>query len=575
MKKNIIKIIGGVILLSGFAACTDSWNDHYEINPNTVQKSLWEQIKADPELSDFAEILDSAYYYTAVDKRSSMKYSELLAQNSKYTVWAPKNNTFNKEYWLKLCHDDPYNMQQRFIKNHVSLFSKAIGGSEIDSMTMLNGKMYLLDNSVPQLKDAQIEKTIGAKNGIVYVLNDTVPFLSNLYEYISQSTVAPKLTAYFDRYDTTYFDANQSTQGPIIDGSVTYVDSVTYTYNNLFSFGFDDNGNTRYGLNAQLNSEDSLYVMVIPTDAAWNEATIQIAPYFKYLSEYANKVEENGNNIKVNGDSIQQAQTEMAIVNNLAFSLNTQGKNLAGFHQKDSVVTTTDVKIPYNVNLFGGNKDNYVALSNGYAYVVDHFAYRPADSYMPDIEVEGESMGYIAWNDYMKDIMGEEEDARKLCVSEMISSSQLNDSILGTVSEDGYLRTIKPTPNAGTAVSYCLPDVLSGTYDVKIVMLPNNIMNKNLKVGTPTKFVATLTYYEENGDEKTVEAEESYYENNVGKVDTITLWHDFKFPIAYKGISKAYPILSVESIATRNEMNRGTYINEMYIDQIILVSKEE
>lgn len=575
MKSINKNIIGGVLLLSSLSACTDNWNEHYDISPNTIQQSLWEQIKADPQLSDFAEILDSAYYYTAENKRSSMKYSELLNQNSKYTVWAPKNNTFNKEYWLKACKDDPYNMQQHFIKNHISLFSKAIGGSEIDSMTMLNGKMYLLDNSVPQLKDSQIEKTIGAKNGIVYVLNDTVPFLNNLYEYIRQSTRAPKLAAYFNKYDTTYFDANQSTQGPIIDGQVTYVDSVTYTYNNLFSYSFDENGNTRYGLNAQLNNEDSLYVMIIPTDAAWSEAENQISPYFKYLPEYTNKVEENGSNTKVNNDSIQKAQTEMAIVNNLAFSLNTQGKDLTGFHQKDSLVTTTEIKLPYDINLFGGNKDNYVSLSNGYAYVVDHFAYKPADSYKPDIDLEGESTGYIAWYDYMESVMGEEEDARKLCISEKISSSQLNTNIQGTVSEDGYLRTIKPSPNGGTAVSYCLPDVLSGTYDIKVVMLPNNIMNQNLKVGTPTKFIAQLTYYEENGKEETIEAEESYYTNNVEKVDTITLWKDFKFPIAYKGISKAYPILSIESIATRNEMNKGTYINEMYIDQIILVSKEE
>lgn len=561
-----------MILLGGLSACTDNWNEHYEVNQTTAQLSLWEQIEANPELSDFAELLDSAYYYTSATKRSSMKYSELLDQNSKYTVWAPKNNTFDKEYWLKECSKDPYNMQQRFLKNHISLFSKAIGGAEIDSMTMLNGKMYLLDNSVPQLKDSEITKTIGARNGIIYVLSDTVPFLSNVYEYIQSSTETPKLTAYFERYDTTFFDANLSTQGPIIDGQVTYVDSVTYTTNNLFASAFDDNGNIRYGVGVPLNSEDSLYVMVLPTDQAWNEAESIIKPYFNYLSEYENKVEKDGKNTKVNKDSMQVVQTEMSIVNNLIFSLNTQGGDLERFHQKDSIVTTTRVKMPYDVALFGGDKSNYISLSNGFAYLVDHFAYQPANSFKPDIEIEAESTGYIAWNDYMQSLMGEEEEARKLCITQSVVKSQLNDSIKGKVSGDSYIFIDKPTSRSGAIVSYCLPDVLSGTYDIKVVMLPNNIMNKYIQKGTPTLFYAQLSYYDEAGSEQLfpVDIYEKEFINDVSKVDTITLFENFKFPVAYKGISNAYPILSLESIDYNSK-----YLSEMYIDKIILVSKDE
>lgn len=571
MKKMNKYLISSVMLLGGLTACTDNWNEHYNIDQATVQRTLWEQIEADPELSDFAEILDSAYYYTSPTKRSSMKYSELLSQNSKYTVWAPKNNTFDKEYWLKECKNDPYNMQQRFIKNHMNLFSKAIGGAEIDSMTMLNGKMYLLDNSIPKLKDSEITKTIGARNGIIYVISDTVPFLSNVYEYIQLSTETPQLTAYFEDYDTTYFDANLSTQGPIIDGQVTYVDSVTYTTNNLFSYAFDDNGNTRNGVGAPLNSEDSLYVMVLPTDDAWKEAESIIKPYFNYLTEYKNKVDKEGKNTMVNKDSMQVAQTEMSIVNNLVFSVNTQGGDLESFHKRDSIVTTTHVKMPYAVSLFGGNKDNYIPLSNGYAYLVDHFAYQPANSFKPDIELEGESKGYIAWYDYMSSLMGTKEEADPKCVTQNVVKSQLNDTIKGTISGDSYIVIKQPTKYDPAIVSYCLPDVLSGTYDIKVVMLPNNIMNKNAQ-GKQTLFYAQLSYYDENGKEQTFPRNlyEKEFKNNLSQVDTIPLFENFKFPVAYKGVSKAYPILSLESTEGSDFVS-----GDMYIDKIILVSKDE
>lgn len=583
-KKNINWInkgFVGVTIIAACSACTDTVVNHYETNSNVATKTLWEQITENESLKDFAAILEKTHYYTSETQKSEMTYKDLLSTNSKFTVWAPVDGSFNKDSILTELETaaNEYDVQQRFVKNHICTFSQNIGGTKTDSLTMLNTKMNLLDNSKVTVKGVKIiQKNIGASNGILHTIQGAIPFQDNIYEYLQTLSNATKIRNYLALGDTTYINENLSTMGPIVDGSVLIVDTVWTTESQLFYASFQKNGNTWYGINANLKNEDSSFAMVIPTDQAWDQAYTRIEPLFKYMSTtYANKLDKDADGTKINPDSMQQIQTQMSIVNNLVFSTNTQGTyTIDDFGHTDSLLTTTRnyIYAPVCNNIFDGKEK--VRLSNGYAYLVDNFNYTPSESYMPDIEIEGESYGYLYENGL--------NNNSTIYGSTVIVKNRRNPNVVGTISDDSYMYTRPKTPMDKTTLSYCIPNVMSGKYDIYAVLLPTNIMvadtSKITETAVPTKFKASLRYYSTATatGETTVTVPEqatTFLYNNINKVDTILLWEDFEFPIAYKGVKNAYPTITINTQADLTDLATKRYTNYLYLDKIILKTKEE
>ena len=84
--------------------------------------------------------------------------------------------------------------------------------------------------------------------------------------------------------DKKEFDENLSIPGGLNeDGEMVYVDSIYRTTNELLN----ESG-------AQIKNEDSLYVAVIPTDAAWQQAVEKVGKLFKYDKSYKYEY-KNGN----------------------------------------------------------------------------------------------------------------------------------------------------------------------------------------------------------------------------------------------------------------------------------------
>lgn len=501
-----------------------------------------------------------------------MTFKDLLSTNSKFTVWAPKS--FNKDSILAELAENEYDVQQRFVKNHICTFSQNLTGTSIDSLTMLNTKMNLFDNGNATLKGIKlIESNIGASNGILHTIATPVPFLDNIYEYLKTLDNAKKLREYLALGDTTYINEDLSTTGPVVDGSILIVDTVWTTESQLFYYSFDKNGNTWYGINANLKNEDSSFAMVIPTDAAWDKAYERIKPLFKYMSTtYSNKVKKEEAGTQVNIDSMQNIQTQMAIVNNLVFSTNMQGHyTINDFGRTDSLRTTTNryIYAPVCNDIFDGK--SYVTLSNGYAYIVDNFNYTPSESYMPDIEIEGES-----YFDLYEDGLNSKTTNHG---STVIVKNRRNPNIAGTVSEDMFMYARPKAISDNTTLAYRIPDVLSGKYDIYAVMLPTNIIvadTANItETAVPTKFKATLNYYDKETATTEKKANTGTLQNDINRVDTILLYEDFEFPIAYKGVKNAYPTITLTTAASRPEILNGKFSNVMYLDKIILKTKEK
>ena len=99
--------IAALLGLSALTACSD-WDDHYDANTaitGSQQASLWQNIKNNGELSQFAELLKKAGY----DQR--------LDASQTYTVWAPLNNTFGYDQLNTASND---RLVKQFLQNHIA-----------------------------------------------------------------------------------------------------------------------------------------------------------------------------------------------------------------------------------------------------------------------------------------------------------------------------------------------------------------------------------------------------------------------------------------------------------------------
>lgn len=557
-KKGIL----GAAVIAGCSACSDTIDDHYAVSDGVATKTLWEQIKAQPNLSDFAEVLEKVHYYSNETKSSGLTYKDILQQNTKMTVWAPVNGSFDKNKYLNDLETDEYSVDHRFVRNHINTFARNITGNENDSITMLNSKLSVLSNTDKTFKGVEVvQSNIPATNGVLHKLANDVEFLDNLYEYMQVTPNVSSLYQYFKDRDTTYIDEYQSVPGGIgEDGEITWADEVWVTESKAFNYSFLYRGETWDGISANLKNEDSTFVMVMPTNTAWNKAIAKAYPYYKYMAfPYTNKDDKNAQAETVNPDTLQKYQAMMSIVNRLVFSPNRQKDyTLEDFGHTDSLFTTRGevVDTPYCNDIFRGIEP--IRLSNGYAYLTDDYRYNVAS----DIEFEGE----LSLFQYMTDIVSSR--------LEVATIYQQNPKIEGSVSGKSYAYTIEKVSNTPTEVAFKLPYILSGKYDIFAVILPENIsIQDTAKTVLPLKFNATLNYYNGTSElEESKETEDLF--SNVEKVDTIPLFTDFQFPVAYKGISGAYPTLKLMVTANSRELNKK-YTNRICVDKIILKAKEE
>ena len=89
MKKVNIRLVFASMLLVTllFGSCKE-WDEHYDAGSaveGSATSTIWENITANSNLSQFAALVQKA------------GYEELLKSTQTLTVWAPLNNTFDYE----------------------------------------------------------------------------------------------------------------------------------------------------------------------------------------------------------------------------------------------------------------------------------------------------------------------------------------------------------------------------------------------------------------------------------------------------------------------------------------------
>ncbi len=620
-------------------SCSDTWDEHYKADDasTSATKSLWDLISENPNLSRFKEIAEKASYYRdETHPQQDYTFKDMLDGSLLVTLWAPENDAFtDAEYqqWLTLAETRGYTVQQQLMGNSIALWRQVATGGGVDTLTMLNGKKLIFDkNQFTMNSIALNQKNVAATNGTLHTLKTVLPFQYNLYEYLKDGeNAAGKGLSRFHNYlvsqDTTYFSESSSIEGtPDINGNPTYVDSVYFTTNMMLhqSHRFPTNTNTdqyltydeSFGDNIQ--GEDSAFIMLLPTDAAWQKAYDKLKGLYNYANIYLDKDQVNTSGTKasslqfipidkssLNADSLLEKNLNMDLVSPLCFNLNVQPNagGQKGRWKMEDFMAEKGASAEYFLNTFGDtlrSDDNWdkstlldgvqVEVSNGIGIITDEWKF-PHKFYKPDVIVE---VGYRSLFNTSEKV----GTAYNVGFSNSTAKAWVDST--GRVSHDNFYYIYPPTATGNPKIEFSLvgtdgenseSEVMSGKYDIGVVMVPNYYMistdsilytfgvNGNAAVvdgdtiPLKHKIQGILSYCDNKGTkDATVTSELMDYSGE--KVDTLWLFTDFQFPYSYKNLRKTYPSIQLTTKTSSTERKNG-YSNDFCIDRIILRSKED
>jgi uncharacterized surface protein with fasciclin (FAS1) repeats len=538
MNKHSLSIRTGlamVISLFAFNSCSDNWNEHYDVKSGLSSNlTLWEHIVNDSTLSDFRDIVGKTKVSTN-HKVLSISYEDVFNSDQTYTVWAPVNGSFNKDSLLDLCSTEVGNLavERGFILNHMVRYAYSVNSSTARTMVMLNDKKkYLTETKMGEA--AIIPSNIQSKNGILYKIDGEIPFYPSIYEGVTTGAETSMLGSYLKSYQKDTLIPSLSVASEIVDGKTIYVDSVMLEYNGLFNYIGD------------INSEDSVYQMIAPTNIAWEDAYKKTAEYFKYPSTTDQ------------ADSLKAAYAKLFLVGDLVFNPKMQTSVL------DSIVSLNyysyDPKYhvfykPYAAGGILSEIKDSVKCSNGTIYRVDKWPFTKFESFFYPITVEAEYSSHVL----------------------QFSQCNLNPRYAegDSISEHGYMDIVPIKTIDNPTITFEIPNTMSGKYDVCVVCVPKNVYKipKNAADSADNsrqyKFKAVIGYADLKGLPKTYKCgNDGTFSNNPYIVDTVCVAKSFEFPACNYNQTTATTTLKIQSFVTTPEMK--FFSREMFIDCIYL-----
>lgn len=343
--KNIKNSILCALLLACLPACEDTFNTHYSEETGVAPKqNLWQLIEQESDLSVFAEMLRKT------------GYDALLSRTQAFSVWAPTN--------LALQGVDTTDVKKMkdIVLTHIARFQYAAGNERDRLVLTLNDKRihFVAGGDRYTMNDSELLTTNQlANNGILHTMKEQVPFVKNLWEYLSEPGM-DSIRNYFDAFHLKVFIPGSSKEIDYVDGMAVY-DSVFVETNELFYQGM-------YGVGF-LNNEDSLYTMILPNNTAWIKAYDQRKPYFETHAP--------------NADSVQHWNTQYSIVQDLVFrgSIDAPG-------QLDTIVSTRSNVFRDPAGLFPAGPAS--PASNGLVYITDELKHNYWESWQHPLQIEAE-----------------------------------------------------------------------------------------------------------------------------------------------------------------------------------------
>lgn len=590
-------MVAGCMLAA--TSCSD-FSDYNAIDASaepSADKTLWENIQANANLSDFAEVLEK------------VGYDKVLNESHTYTVWAPVNGSFDKDSLFSLSDSK---IIKEFVKNMVANYSHQETDVNDTTVFMLNEKLMKFHgkNTSSMTFDGQsliANSGLSAfnypsTNGILYTISNPSTFRYNGYEIITDTK--DKASKFYDmvmKYQTVTLDEKNSVKGEIVNGLQVYDDSVLIVNNSL----------TERTLRSRLTNEDSLYTVLIPNDEAWDEAYNRIAKYYNYIPEmnYQDLSDKDLKPVKGGGNTASTAFMALGyakklvklsskpsdsefednasywtdsiakrnVTNNLIYSETNTKYNykLADgqkFEKGDTLYTTTRKKLTNLPELDNVTMETKT-LSNGHARIINNIPFKSWETYAPEIRTRN-VVRYLTSNSSN--------------VSNVTYTNVSKDICTFDKPDEKNLYYVRVNVSEGSAyapeMDFKLPDVLSTTYDIYAVVVPGWIENQDNPdyVRKPYTLRFDINYTNEkneevrgrfNGEGLVTEAARVVkvpaFVCGAEKVDTIKLGR-VTFPVSYAG-TEAYPNIKVYCTLTSfGSANRKKYDQQIRIANIIM-----
>lgn len=592
--QNTVKagLLGAAVLL-GFTACTD---DHFDIQPSTVSGSntIWQNVEANADLDSVAMILRRCKVMKSqTDKSAKQTYAELLATSQQLTAWLPKNGTFNaKQYLDELdsaavlrAKDEmagtraEYDVANRFARNHIARFNYESNMGE-QRIALMNSKIVNYNAGEGTFNGVKLDAAnanILSSNGMLHVLDGESQFAYNIFERLQVDSRFAKIYGDIDKYNVYTFSSSSSTQGSMNhNGSMEYVDSVWSRTNSLIS-------------DARLNDltdEDSLFVSVIPTDAAYEAARQKLQGLFKYAKSYNYAWDESKrdwtnkgtNALKFNTDSLTTYNVTSRILSASSFSVgyNSEGPVTTSNPQAflNHVLTADSLnsaralviynKDKGNVNpIFDGQTaDDAIKASNGYIFAVDNYNYDPSYSFIQKMNIYGRNTAQITGST--------SEQAQYVSLDNENQNAEVNVDALGVDNNYYYFPV---SGNSQLNIDFKLNNVLSTKYKISIVLLPNRVNINNIRTEEDGTIIEEKPVFDvQIRDDKGSVIGKAVKNVSVDqdKVEKKVLWEEFEFPYAYYGLPSGYESFPVLRISMSYAQQRKGKCKALSIAKVIL-----
>ena len=223
--KAIHYILG--VAICSMAACTD-WDDHYDGElAEGGSMTLWEQMQQRPELSDFCEVLEHTKLFR-MHKKTNASYAEILNSGQSFTVMAPVNGTFDKQAYIDQTATDKGDsiVEKFFVLNHIARSANSVTSAEKNILMMNNKRASLSLDGINNVKIK--ENNLHAKNGILHIVSEKLPYYYNLYEQMTDREEFKAIGDFIRSYDRDEFDENNSVQNGTVDGVPVYILSLIH-----------------------------------------------------------------------------------------------------------------------------------------------------------------------------------------------------------------------------------------------------------------------------------------------------------------------------------------------------------
>ena len=180
-KHRILAVALFFTTLLGFSSCVENGDRDLQVD----NKTLYEVIAADNTLSDFWEIVNAC----SIEGRD---FADSLFNHARvYTVWAPVNGSFDKEYWLNKIDEERENVVQTFVFSHVANHLRPANG-ELEKgnlVIMLNNKMASFEGSYKTKKYSFggceiFDSNQRVWNGLLHKLSGASEYRYNIWEFL-------------------------------------------------------------------------------------------------------------------------------------------------------------------------------------------------------------------------------------------------------------------------------------------------------------------------------------------------------------------------------------------------------